>query len=611
MALGIPTSSITGLKSYTDAILKKKLPPTGPTAPTPTTINPQPANINVSSQPPIPKQDFSVLDHLATSAPGADIVKPVMTQDQMLAAAAASAGRAAAGASSAASQAGQAQQQAQGTAMANASSAAGAAAAPKIDPISGLPVMPAGTQPTNINVGTVPVMKTVQPLSQADQNAAAAAASAGRAAASASSAASKAGEEQQKAQAAVMANAANTASTPAAVKPTAPVAPVAPPTPSKADGIYESVLEQLAAGIKDNKPLAGTAAQIQQNREALATYAKSAEARAGATAAKTGALGQGTANVAGQAVRSDILGELAKSELGNTQLVSNEKQKLIESATRAGEFAKNQSMDQQRIDVQKDQFGQNKEMEQQRIDVQKDQFGQNLATNKEQFSANLQENKAQFAATLDQRKTEFAKTFGAQEAQAYNNQLERLAQDNPVLATKLTNHLLSGKTGAVGSFTPEEIQQMKDYTSKKQAQDDKLTDVMNKILESVPGQIESSTKATKEADEAAQKTKDLQTAKEALTSGGSLTPAQETMLKASGDIPSYKISQGELTGSTASGLVGKKVAIDGVVYSIESVGSEKKQFGGYNDYSVVKDSQGNIKYLWQGSFHDAKPRGKD
>lgn len=239
-------------------------------------------------------------------------------------------------------------------------------------------------------------------------------------------------------------------SEPAMVRPNAMPTPAPEPTftpppvsPTNADALYGNVLDQLSGALKSDTPLPGTQAQIQQQREALATYARNAEARAGAQAAKGGSFGQGTANQMANAVRGDILGELANTELSNTQLVSDEKQALLDKAIQAG-----------------------------------------------QFGMNRDDRRAEFSATMAQRKDEFTKTFGQQEAASYLNQLERISLDNPVLAAKLTDHLLAGKTGAVGAFTPQELEQIKTYVSKKQGQQDKLTDVMNKVLEGLPAQID-------------------------------------------------------------------------------------------------------------------------
>ena len=283
-----------------------------------------------------------------------------------------------------------------------------------------------------------------------------------------------------------------------------------PAAPDKAGDLYNSVLDTLSKGINSDKPLAGTAAQISQSREALATYAKNAEARAGADAAKSDSLGQGTANAMGQATRQDVLGQLANSELGNTKLVSDEKQGLINTATQAGQFAKTQAQ------------------EQQRIDNQKTQFSDTMATNKDQFKQ-----------TLDTNKAQFDKTFGENQATAYRDQLERLGQDNPVLATKLTNYLLNGQTGAVGNFTPEEMQQIKDYTAKKTGQDDQLQAVMTKILAAVPGQIASSTQAQTDADAKAATDKTVTEATQklnSLTSGSFLSDTDFATLQTNGKI---------------------------------------------------------------------------
>lgn len=367
----------------------------------------------------------------------------------------------------------------------------------------------------------------------------------------------------------------------APVAPAAPIttqeAPAAPTTPpgspgTSPQGVYDSVLSQLAEGIQGNQPLPGTQAAITQRREALAQYAKSAEARAGMAAARSGAIGQGTAIQAAQGTRSDILSQLADAEMENVKAVSSEKQALLDKAIQAGQFG--QTMDQ---------------------------------------------NKAQFRETMDQRKVEFEKTFGASESGKYLNQLERMAVDNPVLAAKLTDYLLQGKTGAVGEFSAEEKGQIQKYLAEKKGTQDKLTDAMTAIIGAIPGQIEAGNKVTidaqKKAEEEARRGEVVKKLN-SLPAGQFLPDEEFKLLEANQDVPRYSV--GSLpTGASAQPILGKIVSIDGAQYrvvSADTVTTSYKEKGimpderGHTSYVQVIDANGKTYYVYGGKLNAAAPK---
>ncbi len=344
-------------------------------------------------------------------------------------------------------------------------------------------------------------------------------------------------------------------------------------TPSSSDALYDDVLKQLAAGINSDQPLPGTAAAIQQNRQALATYAKGAQAAAGQVAARGGSLGQGTANQLGQQTRQDVLGRLANTELENTKLVSAEKQGLIDKAIQAGQYGKT-----------------------------------------------LQEGSRQFNENLGQRRTEFEKTFGAEESRNYINTLERMSVDNPILAAKLTDYLLDGKTGKLGDFTATEREQIKTYAAEKKGQQDKLTAVYNKILEGIPGQIN-------EGNAEAEKSKNITTYTEKLNKLGPndvLTDDEFKTLEGAGSIPKYTLSTltvsqdglKEIQAKSPSGVI----SLAGEQYKVKDFASEVTGYhsvgvwpaedrrANHTDYFILQDSKGNTKYLWKGQIRDAPPQ---
>ncbi len=466
-------------------------------------------------------------------------------------------------------------------------------------------------------------------LSTADLADMARAAGSARGAADSLGANVQAGVQNQQATAAASADASARAALPASAQVPRPApAPTNAPFADKANPLYGSYLDQIAKGINDDKPLPGTAAAISANREALATYAKSAEARAGMTAAKNGSIGQGTANSMGQAVRSDILGQLANTELKNTQIVSDEKTKLLESARQAGQFEQTRSQDQQRIDNQSSQFDRTFEEGRTEFNTTTGLRQQEINNQKDQFGKTLEQNKSQFDATLAQRKNEFDKNFDATTANEYRNTLERLAQDNPVLATKLTNYLLDGKTGAVGNFTPEEVQQMKDLASKKTEQDDKLTSVYNTILDSLGTEVKNKgveEQAAAAKAEEARKVEELTKKMNGLTGTEMLGAEDFKSLETNGAITKYGLSEiptgksgyDQVKAKSTSGIV----SIDGAQYRVTGGGTKKVYDSGSNpfasdqhiDYLTVVNAAGETKYIWSSDhqLHYRAPKLND
>lgn len=67
-----------------------------------------------------------------------------------------------------------------------------------------------------------------------------------------------------------------------------------------------------------------------------------------------------------------------------------------------------------------------------------------------------------------------------QRQQAYVSHLSALAQNNPVLAAKLTDYMMSGGQGSIGEFTPEEQAQLAEWIS----QNKEMQDLLNEYLRS-------------------------------------------------------------------------------------------------------------------------------
>lgn len=476
---------------------------------------------------------------------------------------------------------------------------------PGSNPVTATPTMPAvkpppppdilpsmtALDPNDPNVIRDPGTGQLRRLTDAEIRDRARAQGSGAAAQAASAAATAAGQHQQQAQASAMSLASKRADAMAA--PTVPIAGAPEPdaAPSLSDKLYDDVLKQLAEGINSDKPLPGTAAQIAQNRQALATYAKGAQAAAGRLAAKGGSLGQGTANSLGQKTRQDVLTQLSNAELENTKLVSAEKQGMINDALQAGQFGKTAA-------------------------EQIREFN----TNMKQRQAEATESSRQFNETMAQRKAEFDTNFGAQEAASYRNQLERMAVDNPVLAAKLTDYLLDGKTGALGSFTAEEKAQIAKYAAEKKGQQDKLTAVYDKILESLPDQIKTANNASTDAETARleEKTRtELVKKLNTMPAGNFLSEDEFKTLEGSQDLQKFTLEtlprsqdgMQTLLQKSPSGIIsigGKQyryVKADYTRTSYDNLGNPR-----HTDFAVVQDSSGNPFYVYDGKLNTSKPR---
>lgn len=359
--------------------------------------------------------------------------------------------------------------------------------------------------------------------------------------------------------------------TPGAAVPPVPAAtpatPAGPATgsvsnPGPYQGLEGDVLKQLASGVNGKAALPGTEAAMRRNRETLAQYAGGMERQAGARATKAGAIGQGTAATLGDDTKSDVLSKLAENAQNEEQIVSNEKQGLIDKATQAV------------------------------------QANQNLQQNREQFNANMA-----------QRKVEFDKTFGSQESQQYLNQLERMAQDNPVLAEKLSNYLMGGKTGPVGEFTVEEKAKLAEYVKKKEVSQGKLDEVMGKILEGLPAQVAAGQQSSTDAAAAAGYAKTLSQ----LKPGEILPEADFQKMVAVGAIKSYNaggIPKGQAGAETVlkdnpSGIIN----LQGQQFKVARGG--KYGQSGVEFIELVDPATG--KHYWHdelGKWYDKLPHGQ-
>lgn len=201
--------------------------------------------------------------------------------------------------------------------------------------------------------------------------------------------------------------------------------------------VYGSAMDVIGQGLS-GEGTKGTQAAILEGREALATATRQAEGAAGASAAREGALGQGTAPAYAQKVRSEAMKTLAGQELGYAQLVSGEQKEFAKMGVQAGQF--------------------------------------------EQTEARLTD--------------QFNKTFGLEKSANYVNQLMELSVDNPVLSAKLSDYLLEGKSGEVGGFTDEEKTQIQALADKAKARGEKVENIYDLVLANLEKELTGGTGIT-------------------------------------------------------------------------------------------------------------------
>lgn len=406
-----------------------------------------------------------------------------------------------------------------------------------------------------------------------------------------------------------------------------PEDPPKPVTPE--DEVYNSAIKSIGDSLNSGKPSDVLQAQITARREAVATAAKGAQKMAAAQIAQTGATGQGTANRVGQEVRAGNIAELSKAEGEAIQAVGAERQSNVNKAIELGQAAKNRALtergvvvqekglgleekriglDERRVKVSEEAFGLSKE----EFANRKSEFAQSFGLDKEKFD----EGKRQWDEGRADRKSEFDQTFGLQKSSQYLQTLERLALDNPVLSKKLTDHLLTGKDGALGAFTDAELKEIKAYTEKKDAQDAKLQEVMNKVLEGLPAQIDKANQATGPEKQVAAvdksvKDKDISKLVEADWKAIVDDPEQMRKLKEAGlvtdaatkDVPIKEYNDGRTDKNirnykeTYSDLQpGKVISYNGEVYEVLEVGVKKNESGNMNNtygraYTKVKNKR--------------------
>lgn len=171
-----------------------------------------------------------------------------------------------------------------------------------------------------------------------------------------------------------------------------PVTPYRAPESPYA-GLEQDLLDSVRKGMSG--PSDGVQAMIRQGNESVAQRARQVEGVAGARAAKSGALGQGTTATLADDVNRDILSTLSENVRANTALVSDENQQFLTQ-------------------------------------------GQQLLQT------------------------------GNQKQSSYENALASLSASNPVLAAKFTDYIMSGGSGAIGAFTPEEQAQLAEWTAQNQ-----------------------------------------------------------------------------------------------------------------------------------------------
>jgi|GEM_PF-4795959 len=465
-----------------------------------------------------------------------------------------------------------------------------------------------------------------------------AAQSAGQAAREASVTATMAGQQQQEAQGAAMQSASKVAAQLAqqagekaqlaGQNPQQPTPPVpetvvapgyVPPAsslpPEKGIAAGDSALEAILGQLQSGKPSPGVQSAIESNREILAKASQAASRQAAAALTRSGSIGQGTQESVNRGLQQDVLSGLAANENANADLVAKDNQRVQELAIQAGESARGRTQQNEQFDKsqgqQESQFGRNLSSQNQQFDkslnnsnLQQDksissserQQDKSIASSERQQGKAIASSELQQDKALASSNAQFDKSLATNDRTSLLNMAERLGVDNPVLQAKLTDYILAGGTGEIGSFTPQEKTQIQDYLAKKQGTQDKYDGVLQKILESVPGQIDASNQTLADEKVASEKTKSIDNAKTALGSlknGAFLDNQQFSLLLESGDIPKATAKTvpkdaGKFLSENPSGII----SVDGEQYRITD------SFGGT---TTAVDSSGRDV-----SFHDGK-----
>lgn len=261
---------------------------------------------------------------------------------------------------------------------------------------------------------------------------------------------------------------------------------------TKTSPYYNDALRELS-GAARGEGLSGTNAAITKSREILAAANKQAEGRAGAIAQTTGALGQGTANSLFNQTRQDALQAMAGQELSFIEMKGQDQKDAIDRIVSAEQAEKDDMVSAESLELQKSgQFLTMEQMNRQFSHMDAD-LRERIASrmqNGEQFDFNRMDEINRFAATMELTEKQWEAEFGADEANRYIGQLLELSIENPVLAQKIQNHLLTGKKGALGDFTEDEIAEIERLRLRAEEQEDSIQNVYTKQLENLGKQQE-------------------------------------------------------------------------------------------------------------------------
>jgi len=264
---------------------------------------------------------------------------------------------------------------------------------------------------------------------------------------------------------------------------------------TKTSEAYSDALAELS-GAAAGEGLSGTNAAIAKGRQGLAAATKQAEARAGALAQSTGALGQGTANSLAQQTKMSVLQELSGQEMGFAELRGQDQKEAIDKIIGAEQAEKDDIIAAESIELQKS--GQNLTIEQlnRQFSHMDAQLLESIATriqNGEQFNQSRLDDLYKFDKSMELTEKQWTAEFGAEQGNNYMNALLELSVDNPVLARKIQNHLLTGGEGDLGAFTPDEIAEMERLKTKAEEEENNINNIYSKQLELLEKQIDAET----------------------------------------------------------------------------------------------------------------------
>jgi hypothetical protein len=387
--------------------------------------------------------------------------------------------------------------------------------------------------------------------------------------------------------------------------------------------VQATAMGRLAEGLEG--PSQGLQTSIGQGRSAVAQFARDTGRQAAQTAVKTGGLGQGTQNSLVAGARQSVMSQLGANEANNAKMISDEGKGFMDKALEIGQQNKqlkqNQSQfdvtsgqTQQQINNQASQFGVSAGLEKERVGQGQQQINNQasqFATTSGQNQQQIDNQKAQFTSTLETNKDQFAQTMGMENTKL----IATLGADIPVVASKLMNTAM-GQTGQ--PLSDAEKGDLKKWYDDAKARGEKVdaqmdTLIQKMITDATAPKSAMTTLAETEANDALT----ADTLKKKMASGAPLSQTDIDAGIKSNAFPQFT-AETIPRGDNVNGFLQKNpnavVNIGGKAYTVQGGDSYRTGSGTFSnqerhtDIAIVKDQQGNTKYIYNGKLNDKPPK---